>query len=118
MSKRVKTIVWKTVHHIKFSDLDLFGHMGTGRYASYFVGHRMQSLATDIGWDIEKLEDVGFMMWMRRIEIDFLRPVHANQSVINVCRPGIPRALMRGLHVLWLTPLIEFYLLLHDCYLY
>jgi acyl-CoA thioester hydrolase len=74
-------IVYKTTHRIKFSDLDPFAHVSTGKYATYFVDHRMESLAKDIGWELKSLDTLGFMTWVRRMEIDFLRPVRGDQEI-------------------------------------
>jgi len=74
-------IVFKTSHRIRFSDLDLYGHMSTGRYGTYYVDHRMEGLRAHIGWDLKTLGDLPFMVWVRRLEIDFIRPVHADHDV-------------------------------------
>lgn len=74
-------IVFRTVHRIRFSDLDPYNHVSTGNYAIYFVDHRMQGLRDNIGWDLETLAKLPFMVWVRRLEIDFLRPVQADQEV-------------------------------------
>jgi acyl-CoA thioester hydrolase len=47
MSK--KPIVFISTHRIQFSDLDPYNHMGTGKYATYFVDHRMEGLRDHIG---------------------------------------------------------------------
>jgi acyl-CoA thioester hydrolase len=74
-------VVFKTTHRIQFSDLDPYNHVGTGKYAIYFVDHRMQGLRDNIGWDLATLGTLPFMIWVRRIEIDFLRPAQADQDV-------------------------------------
>ena len=66
---------------MSFSELDPFDHLSTGRYASYFVDHRMQGLQERLAWDVDALADLGFMTWVRRIEIDFVRPAHGGQEV-------------------------------------
>jgi len=74
-------IVFKTTHEIKFSDLDFFNHMTTGRYATYYVDHRMQGLRERIGWDLKTLASLPFMTWVRRMEIDFIRPVRSDHQI-------------------------------------
>jgi len=74
-------IVFKTSHRIRFSDLDLYGHMSTGRYGTYYVDHRMEGVRANVGWDLKTLGELPFMVWVRRLEIDFIRPVHADQDV-------------------------------------
>ena len=74
-------IVYTSTHRVKFSELDPYDHVGTGRYATYYVDHRMESLRDDIGWDLETLRTLPFMVWIRRLEIDFLRPARGDQEI-------------------------------------
>jgi acyl-CoA thioester hydrolase len=74
-------IVFKSTHRIQFSDLDPYDHMSTGKYASYFVDHRMEGLRDYVGWDLKALRILPFMTWVRRLEIDFLRPVRGDQEI-------------------------------------
>jgi acyl-CoA thioester hydrolase len=77
-----KPVVYRTTHRIRFSDLDPYGHMSTGRYAIYYTDHRMEGLREHAGWDLKTLETLPFMAWVRRIEIDYLRPVRGDQDVV------------------------------------
>ena len=74
-------IVYETTHRIAFSELDPFQHVSTGNYARYFTDHRMEGLARYAGWDLPTLGTLGFMTWVRRMEIDFIRPATADQEV-------------------------------------
>jgi acyl-CoA thioester hydrolase len=74
-------IVYTSTHRVKFSELDPYDHVSTGRYATYYVDHRMESLRDDIGWDLRTLRTLPFMVWIRRLEIDFLRPARADQEI-------------------------------------
>ena len=74
-------IVFKSTHRIRFSDLDPYNHVSTAKYATYYVDHRMQGLRDHIGWDSQALASLPFMVWIRRLEIDFIRPVGADQEV-------------------------------------
>jgi acyl-CoA thioester hydrolase len=74
-------IVFKTTHGINFSDLDPFNHMTTGKYATYYVDHRMQGLRERIGWDLKTLASLPFMTWVKRLEIDFIRPARGDQAI-------------------------------------
>ena len=76
-----KPIVFRSTHRIRFSDLDPYNHMSTAQYAVYFVDHRMQGLRDFLGWDMQTLGSVPFMVWVRRLEIDYVRPVVADQEV-------------------------------------
>ena len=74
-------IVFKTTHRIRFSDLDPYNHMGTGKYATYYVDHRMEGLREHLGWDLQALGTLPFMTWVRRMEIDYLRPARGDQEI-------------------------------------
>jgi len=74
-------IVFRTTHRIRFSELDPYDHLSTGNYATYFTDHRMQGLRDFIGWDLGTLATLPFMVWVRRLEIDFVRPTRGDQEV-------------------------------------
>jgi acyl-CoA thioester hydrolase len=77
-----KPIVYRTSHRIRFSDLDPYDHVSTANYATYFVDHRMAALAANVGWDLARLRTLPFMMFVRRLEIDFLRPARGDQEIV------------------------------------
>lgn len=74
-------IVFTTTHVVQFSELDPYNHVGTGRFATIFVDHRMQGLSRRIGWDAATIAALPFAVWVRRLEIDFIRPVLADREV-------------------------------------
>jgi acyl-CoA thioester hydrolase len=74
-------IVFRTRHRIRFSDLDPYNHMSTAHYGTYYVDHRMEGLRDNIGWDSKTLGELPFMAWVRRLEIDFIRPARADQEI-------------------------------------
>jgi acyl-CoA thioester hydrolase len=76
-----KPLVFTTTHKVQFSELDPYNHVGTGRFATYFVDHRMQGLSHYVGWDVATLSALPYAVWARRLEIDFVRPVLADQEV-------------------------------------
>jgi acyl-CoA thioester hydrolase len=51
------------------------------RYATYFLNHRMAALREDVGWDMKTLGTLPFMVWVRRIEIDFVRRALGDQEI-------------------------------------
>jgi acyl-CoA thioester hydrolase len=73
--------VYRTTHRIRFSDLDVYNHVSTGNYAIYYVDHRMEGLRVHVGWDLKTLATLPFMVWVRRMEIDFIRPVREDQEI-------------------------------------
>ena len=74
-------IVYMSKHRIKFSDLDPYNHMRTAVYPAYYVDHRMNGLHEHVGWDLKTLAKLPFMIWVRRMEIDFLRPAVGDQEI-------------------------------------
>jgi acyl-CoA thioester hydrolase len=74
-------VIYTTKHMIKFSDLDPYQHMRTALYSSYYIDHRMDGLREHVGWDMNTLAKLPFMVWVRRMEIDFLRPVIGDQEI-------------------------------------
>ena len=74
-------IVYESKHQIKFSDLDPYNHMHTAVYSGYYVDHRMEGLRACVGWDLQTLASLPFMIWVRKLEIDFLRPVIGDQEI-------------------------------------
>jgi acyl-CoA thioester hydrolase len=74
-------VVYKSKHRINFSDLDPYNHMRTAAYSAYFVDHRMNGLRDHVGWDLKTLAKLPFMVWVRRMEIDFLRPAVGDQEI-------------------------------------
>jgi acyl-CoA thioester hydrolase len=74
-------IVYKSTHRVKFSDLDPYNHMRTAAYSAYYVDHRMDGLREHVGWDLKTLAKLPFMVWVRRMEVDFLRPAVGDQEI-------------------------------------
>ena len=76
-----RPIVYKTTHRINFSDLDPYNHLRTALYSAYYVDHRMIGLRERAGWDLRTLATLPFMTWVRRMELDFLKPVIGDQAI-------------------------------------
>jgi acyl-CoA thioester hydrolase len=74
-------IVYQSTHRINFSDLDPYNHMRTAVYSAYYVDHRMNGLREHVGWDLKTLAKLPFMVWVRRMEIDFLRSAVGDQEI-------------------------------------
>jgi acyl-CoA thioester hydrolase len=55
--------------------------MSTANYASYYVDHRMHGLRDNVGWDLQTMGTLPFMVWVRRMEIDYIRPVQGDQEI-------------------------------------
>lgn len=76
-----RPLVYQSSHRIKFSDLDPYNHLRTAVYPAYYVDHRMDALREQAGWDLKTIATLPFMTWVRRIEVDFIRPVVGDQPV-------------------------------------
>lgn len=74
-------VVYRSTHRIQFSELDPYNHVSTGKYATYYVDHRMEGLRDNVGWNLNILATLPFMVWVRRMEIDFLRPARGDQEI-------------------------------------
>ena len=74
-------VVYKSTHRIKFSELDPYNHVRTAIYSAHYVDHRMNGLREHVGWDLKTLEKLPFMVWVRKMEVDFLRPVVGDQEI-------------------------------------
>ena len=55
--------------------------MRTAAYAAYYVDHRMDGLREHAGWDLKALAQLPFMLWVRRMEIDYIRPAVGDQAI-------------------------------------
>ena len=74
-------LVFTTTHRVRFSELDPYDHVSTGHYGTYYVDHRMQGLRDHLGWDLATIAALPFMVWVRRMEIDFVRPIQPDQEI-------------------------------------
>lgn len=72
---------YSTRHRIRFSDLDPYQHMRTAMYPAYYVDHRMSALREQAGWDLKTLEGLPFMTFVRRLDVEFVRPVSGDQEI-------------------------------------
>jgi acyl-CoA thioester hydrolase len=66
--------IYRSQHRVAFSELDPYNHMGTAAYARLFVDHRMAALRDTVGWSHDVIGQLPFLLWVRRLEIDFVRP--------------------------------------------
>lgn len=74
-------VIFRSTHRIKFSDLDPYNHLRTAVYPGYYVDHRMDGLRDRIGWDLKVLAGLPFMVWVSRLEVDFVRPAVGDQQI-------------------------------------
>ncbi len=76
-----KPILYTTTHRVAFSELDPYNHVSTGNYATYYTNHRIEGLRNYAGWDLKTLGTLPFMVWVRRMEIDYVRPLQGDNEI-------------------------------------
>jgi acyl-CoA thioester hydrolase len=74
-------VVFTSQQRVTFSDLDPYNHVGTAVYARYCVDHRMNGLRDFVGWDLKALSALPFMILVKRMEIDYLKPAVGDQDL-------------------------------------
>jgi acyl-CoA thioester hydrolase len=74
-------VIFKSTHRVKFSELDPYNHLRAAAYPIYYVDHRMDGLRDYIGWNLKTLAQLPFMVWVRRLEVDFVRPAVGDQQI-------------------------------------
>lgn len=73
---------FKTNHRVKFSQLDPYQHMNTEHYTGYFLDHRMTGLRENLGWDLRTMMTLPFAVYVKRLEVDFIRPAFGDQEIV------------------------------------
>ena len=63
-------VIYKSMHRIKFSELDPYNHLRTEVYAGYYVDHRTDGLRQYVGWDLKTLAKLPFMVWVSTCPFD------------------------------------------------
>ena len=74
-------IVFRTKQRVAFSDLDPYHHVTTAAYSRYYINHRMHGLRDTLGWDMKAIEGLPFMAWVKRMEVDFVKPALPDQEL-------------------------------------
>ena len=74
-------VVFRSTQRVTFSDLDPYNHVRTAAYSGYYVDHRMNGLRDKVGWDLKTLAQLPFMTWVKRMEVDFLKPAIGDQEL-------------------------------------
>jgi acyl-CoA thioester hydrolase len=74
-------LIFKSTHRVTFSDLDPHNHVRTEAYSGYYIDHRLNCVRDYIGWDLKTLSELPFMLWVRRLEIDFVKPARGDAEL-------------------------------------
>lgn len=79
----LSTYKHQTDIHIRFMDLDILHHVNNARYLNYLEEARL-AYSRDVLKTYENLKELDVVV--ARIEIDFLRPIQYNESVVIFTR--------------------------------
>jgi YbgC/YbaW family acyl-CoA thioester hydrolase len=80
----IQPVVFKTTVPIRFTDIDRYGHVATAHYVEYVYTHRLDFIRArfGVGQEVFAQRGVGFVV--RRMEMDFFRPIPASQTDVVV----------------------------------
>ncbi len=65
---------------VRSYECDLYGHVNNAVYLNYFEAARVEFLEA-IDLDLNKLKNIGFLLPIVRIEIDYKRPLFAGERI-------------------------------------
>jgi acyl-CoA thioester hydrolase len=69
-------------HRARFAEIDPFGHMNTNHYVAYFTENRFIGHRDCLNLDLKALSRFPIAPHIRKIEIDFIRPVFADVEFV------------------------------------
>jgi acyl-CoA thioester hydrolase len=72
--------IFKSVHHMRFSEMDPYGHMNTTHYLTYFLEHRFECMRKQLGWDLKTISEMPQAFLTVSAKVDYLRPVRPDQE--------------------------------------
>jgi len=81
MPPQLSNFKYKTPIHIRFSDMDAFGHVNNAIYLTYFEIARGNYWTNIIEWD---WDEMGIILG--RSEIDYRKPITLNDEIVCYVR--------------------------------
>jgi len=101
----------QTTIHVRWGEMDPYGHVNHAAYLSYLEHARIGALE-GIGWSLEKLRKNGYQVIVARADVRFRRPAAAGDTLaittgriqplapagVSRRRPHRPCGDQRGLH--------------------
>ncbi|RLD13101.1 acyl-CoA thioesterase [candidate division KSB1 bacterium] len=81
--------IFKTEFKVRTYECDLYGHVNNAVYLNYFEAARVEFLET-IDLNLAKLKEIGFLLPIVRIEIDYKRPLFPG-DIIEVTAEWVKR---------------------------
>lgn len=73
--------VFTVKFNVRSYECDSYGHVNNAVYLNYLEFARMSALL-EKGFTLEKMKTSGFLVVIRRIEIDYASPLYAGQEVL------------------------------------
>ena len=77
----MKPEVFESYHRVRTYECDSYGHVNNAVYLNYLEFARMETLEQK-GFTLDKLKELGFMVFIRRIEIDYKYPANMGDNLI------------------------------------
>ena len=81
MTPNIKNFTYKTQIHVRFSDMDSFGHVNNAIYLTYFEIARANYWSNIIEWD---WNEMGIILG--RSEIDYKKPIVLDDQIFCYVR--------------------------------
>lgn len=75
-------VVFITQHRVRFREVDIYGHMNMAHYLTYIQDHRFEGMRKHLALGIEELMALPVALHVRAVEIEYLRPLMADQEFV------------------------------------
>ncbi len=82
MEENSKPVKFVTIGRASFAEIDPYGHVNTQHYLGHFINHRFTGMREVIGWDLRSLAKLPVQFVVRKIQIEFLKPLYADHTFI------------------------------------
>lgn len=76
----MKSIEFVSTHRAKFHEIDPYGHVNSQHYLAYFNENRWTGMREKLGLSFKDIANLPNAFYVRRQEIDFLRPLFADDE--------------------------------------
>ena len=77
----MKVEMFESVHKVRSYECDIYGHVNNATYLNYLEFARMEVLEQK-GLTLEKLQKEGFLIVIRRIDIEYKSPAVATEQLL------------------------------------
>ncbi len=95
---QTKPLIYTQLMDVRFSDLDPYGHISTGRYLDLVIGSRFLFSSLHLKMKIEDLASKNLGFFTSKLEINFIKPITGVgqvlvESFIEIIEPGKQRVI-------------------------